>query len=96
MVIQEKLEYCNSLQRKCNGFVVKLLQYINKSIKALTSICFMCTQDTREGIVAVIRNPGKLSAVVIEKAGSQADSFTGSNVSKCGVVIRTVKIGNLS
>ena len=96
MGIQEKLEHCNSLQRKCNGFIVKLLQYINKSIKALTPICFMCTQDTREGIVAVIRNPCELAAVVVEKTGSQANSFTGSNVSKCGVMIWAIKIFNLT
>ena len=59
-------------------------------------VFFVGAKDAGEAFPAVERDPGKLAAVVVEKTGSQANSFTGSNVSKCGVMIWAIKIFNLT
>ena len=56
----------------------------------------MSAENAVKAFPAVIRDPRKLSAVVIQKSGSKADAFTGRDIHKSRVVIGTVKIFDLS
>ena len=56
----------------------------------------MGTQNTGKRLFAVIGNPCELAAVVVEETRSEAYAFSGGNICKGCIVIRTVEIPNLS
>ncbi len=43
----------------------------------------VCDKDTAEGVFAIIGDPGKLTAVIIQKTGCQTDSLA------CGYICKT-------
>ena len=83
------------LQWEGHSFPVKVLQNINKRQHAWPLIRFMGTKNAGKALFAVIGDPGKLTAVVIQKTGSQADASSGGNIRKGRVVIRAVEIPDL-
>ena len=52
----------------------------------------MGTKYTVKGIFACIGNPGKLPAVIVQEAGSKADSATCCDVGKGCIVVGAVEI----
>lgn len=55
----------------------------------------LCAENAGEALRAIERNPGKLSAVIIEESRSQTYTPSGSNICERGVMIRTVEIVDL-
>jgi hypothetical protein len=54
----------------------------------------MLTEDTGEGLLAVERNPRKLSAVIVQKSRRKANAASGGNVGQRGIVIGAVEIAD--
>ncbi len=55
----------------------------------------MGTQNAGKCFFAVIGNPGKLSAVVVQETGSEAYAFSGGYICQGRIMIRTVEIPDL-
>lgn len=85
-----------TLKRECHCISVKLLKSLYKDIHALSVICFVCTKHEMKTFLTLKRNPGKLAAVIIKESGREAYTLPGSHISESTVVIRTVKITDLT
>ena len=84
------------LKRESHCIFVQPLKCLYKCSKALAAIHLVSAEDAVKAFPAVIRNPCKLSAVVVQESGSKADAFAGRDIHKSRVVIGTVKIFNLT
>ena len=56
----------------------------------------MSAEDTGEAFFAVEGDPCKLAAVIIQEAGGKTDAFSGGYICVRGIVIRTVKVSDLT
>ena len=52
----------------------------------------MGTQNTGKRLFAVIGDPGKLAAVVVQKTGGEAYASSGGDIRKSRIVVRAVEI----
>ena len=55
----------------------------------------MGAKDTGKRLFAVIRDPGELTAVVVQETGGEAYASSGGNIRQRRIMIRTVEIPNL-
>ena len=84
------------LQRESYGIPVEVFQNAQEGFQAFSLIFFVSAYNTRDTLFTVKRYPGKLSAVIIQKTGSQADSSARGYIGKRRVMIGTVEIIDLS
>ena len=84
------------LQRESYSIPVEFFQNAQEGFQAFSLIFFVSAYNTRETLFTVKRDPGKLSAVIIQKTGSQSDSSARGYIGKRRVMIGTVEIIDLS
>ena len=89
--MQVRLLSC-PLQREGHCIPVELFQNVQEGFQAFSLIFFVSAYNTGETLFAGKRDPGKLSAVIIQKTGSQADSPARSHIGKRRVMIGAVEI----
>ena len=87
---------CFILQRESHSLIVQLLQRADERLQAFFAVRLMVAEYTVKGILAVIGNPGKLSAVVIQETGGKAYASSCCNIGKGGFMIGTVEIADFS
>ena len=72
-----------------------MLKCFDKFSKTFPVVCLMSTENAVKGILAVVRDPGELSAVIIQKTRSKADPAACRYVCQSSLVIGAVKIADL-
>ena len=58
-------------------------------------ILLMRTKDAGETLLAVKRDPRELSAVIVQKAGGQANTASGGDIGQRGIMICAVEVADL-
>ena len=83
------------LQWEYHSLPIQSVQNINKRRYRWPLIRFVGTKHTGKRLFAVIGDPGKHAAVVVQKTGGETDASSGSDIRKGCVMIRTVEIPDL-
>ena len=68
------------------------MQHAEKSLETGPVIILVGAQNTGEAFLTVEGDPGKLAAVIIEEAGGQTHSPSGSHIRKRCIVVFAVEI----
>ena len=96
MGLVDYLNQYRTLKWECHCIGVKLLKSLYEGIQALSVICFVRAKNEVKTFLTIKRYPGKLPTVIVKKSGREAYSFPRSHICESAVVIRTVKITNLT
>ena len=83
------------LQRKGNRLPIKLFQDPKEGTQTFSLVLFVCTHDTGKTLTTIKRDPGKLSAVIIQETWRQADPAPRGNIGKGCVMIGAVEVIDL-
>ena len=74
--------------------MVKSFECVYEFLQTFPVICLMSAEDAVKGILTIIWYPGKLSAVIIQKTRSKADSAACGDIGKSSLMIGAVKIAD--
>ena len=91
----ESLFHFSESNRKRRFLSIEFLQEFDKCIHMWCGIS-MGVECTRENVLCVEWNPCKCGVVIVQKAGSDADTPSRSNICQRGVVVAAVEIVHMN
>lgn len=82
-------------ERECNRFGVQFFENCDKRRKRFSVIVPVSAENTGKTLLAVERDPRELTAVIVQKSGSEAHAALRRDIGARRIVVRTVEIIDL-